>query len=347
MLSGIALYGVKSIHWINDLQELTPELNTLKANDKRIRSRMISIEPGRFILVTGDNTESALQKAEQAYLILDQLKAENKLNDYFGLYPWILSEQLQQQNQHWFNQRLTEQVKANWKNALATQGLSVAKLGDLNYPLAEPLYFQEVLGSPVRRLLDSQFVIGAKQTLIMIWIAEHQPEALRAAFAEIEGAQYFSQRDLLNRMATDYRDRAQTMLFVGISVIILLLLLRYKSLLKTVQTLLPAFVAALFILGGWSMTGQAVSFLHLVGFLLAVAICVDYGIFYRENRGGNICLTYQAMSASMLTSALAFGCLFFADTSTLRTLAGVVALGVMLGFLLCPIIINHSRVENT
>jgi predicted exporter len=148
-------------------------------------------------------------------------------------------------------------------------------------------------------------------------------------------------------MATDYRDRAQTMLFVGISVIILLLLLRYKSLLKTVQTLLPAFVAALFILGGWSMTGQAVSFLHLVGFLLAVAICVDYGIFYRENRGGNICLTYQAMSASMLTSALAFGCLFFADTSTLRTLAGVVALGVMLGFLLCPIIINHSSVENT
>jgi predicted exporter len=234
MLSGVALYGVKSIHWINDLQELTPELNALQENDRRIRSRMISIEPGRFILVTGDNNEAALLKAEQVYLILDQLKADKKLNDYFGLYPWILSESLQQLNQYLFNERITEQVQASWKKALATQGLSVKRLGDLDYEITEPLTLQEVLESPIKYMLDSQIVIGEKQTLIMIWIAEHQPDALQAAFADIEGAQYFSQRDLLNRMASDYRDRAQTMLFVGISVIILLLLLRYKSLLKTV-----------------------------------------------------------------------------------------------------------------
>ena len=104
-------------------------------------------------------------------------------------------------------------------------------------------------------------------------------------------------------------------------------------------------LAAVLILGAWSLSGAAVSFLHLVGFLLVVAICVDYGIFYQENRGGDISLTYQAMAASMLTSALAFGCLGTADSASLRILAGVVALGVLLGFLFCPLIIRHPEIE--
>ena len=136
------------------------------------------------------------------------------------------------------------------------------------------------------------------------------------------------------------------MLFIGIGLIVLLLLTRYKNILITLQTLLPAVLAACFILAGWSLAGIEISFLHLVGFLLAIAICVDYGIFYRENRGGNIAMTYQAMAASMLTSALAFGCLMIAKTSALAILASVVTLGVILGFLLCPIIIKPVLIDD-
>ncbi|MGR8980588.1 MAG: MMPL family transporter, partial [Gammaproteobacteria bacterium] len=107
------------------------------------------------------------------------------------------------------------------------------------------------------------------------------------------------------------------------------------------QTLSPAVLAALLILGVWSLSGAAVSFLHLIGFVLVISICADYGIFYQENPGGNIALTYQAMAASMLTSALAFGCLGTADSTSLRILAGVVSLGVLLGFLLCPLMIRQ------
>ena len=101
-------------------------------------------------------------------------------------------------------------------------------------------------------------------------------------------------------------------------------------------------MAAILILGVWSFSGAAISFLHLVGLLLVVAICVDYGIFYQENRGGDISLTYQAMAASMLTSALAFGSLMAADSTPMKILAGVVALGVILGFVFCPIVIRQK-----
>ena len=231
----------------------------------------------------------------------------------------------------------------DWNKQLTDQGLSVKRLGQLNYAKTKPLELEEVLNSPVKRLIENQIVITDQQILIIIWLAEHKPEALQTTFSDIPNVQYFSQRDLLNNMASSYQERAHVSLTVGILVIVLLLVVRYKNLWITLQTLLPALLAAIFILAGWSLTGQAVSFLHLVGFLLAVAICVDYGIFYRENRSGNIILTYQAMAASMLTSALAFGSLAIANTSALKTLAQVVALGVVLGFLLCPVIIKDKR----
>lgn len=177
----------------------------------------------------------------------------------------------------------------------------------------------------------------------MIWLAEHQPDAVKSALENIKGAQYFSQRDMLNNMTQDYTNRAKVLLSVGLALIVLLLIVRYRSISKAIQTLLPAVLAAFLILALWSFTGEAVSFLHLVGLLLVVAICVDYGIFYQENRGGDISLTYQAMAASMLTSALAFGCLITAESASLRILASVVAVGVMLGFIFCPLIIKNEH----
>lgn len=343
VLIAISIVGLKSLHWMKDMQELTPELNYLKQNDKRIRSRMTSIEPGRFILVTGKDTEAALQKAEQVYPVLEQLKQKGALTDYFGLYPWLLSAQKQQLNHAQLEKHLTTENQLLWQRALKQQGLSIKRLGTFDYPLVEALTLEKVLESPVSKLIDSRIITGKQQTIIMIWLAVHQPEALKTALDTIDDAQYFSQRDMLNNMTRDYTEKAQILLSVGLVLIILVLLSRYKSLLKTFQTLLPAILAAFIILAVWSFSGAAISFLHLVGFLLVVAICVDYGIFYQENRGGDIALTYQAMAASMLTSALAFGSLMTAESTSLKILAGVVTFGVLLGFVLCPLIIKVER----
>ena len=272
------------------------------------------------------------------------LKQKGLLTDYFGLYPWLLSAQKQQLNHAQLEKHLTTENQLLWQRALKQQGLSIKRLGTFDYPLVEALTLEKVLESPVSKLIDSRIITGKQQTIIMIWLAVHQPEALKTALDTIDDAQYFSQRDMLNNMTRDYTEKAQILLSVGLALIILLLLSRYKNLLKMLQTLLPAILAAFLILVIWSFSGVAISFLHLVGFLLVVAICVDYGIFYQENRGGDIALTYQAMAASMLTSALAFGSLMTAESTSLRILAGVVAFGVVLGFILCPLII---KVEQT
>lgn len=340
VLSVLGAVQLDRLQWMQDLQQLTPELNDLKITDKKIRERMITMEPGRFVLVSGETVEQTLQRAEQVYLKLDKLKQTGEVDDYFGLYPWLLSAQQQLSNQKLLLSALGDQQRAFWRSGLQAQGLSVSRLGELDYTQSETLNLQEVLQSPIAKLVSNQIVVTESRTLLIIWLSKHTPEAIQNALAGLEHVQYFSQRDLLNRMAVDYQHRAEITLLSGLALITFLLWLRYKSIVLTLQTLSPAFLAALLILALWAWTGEAISFLHLVGFLLAVAICVDYGIFYQENRSGHLTLTYQAMAASMLTSALVFGCLIFAQTSMLQTLAKVVSCGVVLGFLLCPILIK-------
>lgn len=338
--------SLHSLHWLQDLQQLTPELDYLKIKDQEIRSRMVSIEPGRFVLVSAADAESALQKAEQVYQVLDQLKIQKNLTDYFGLYPWILSQKQQQQNVNLLKMAMTDAAQKNWQKALVSQGLSIDSLGHFTTITDQPLAIEQVLHSPIGRLLDNQIVINDKQTLIIIWLGEHQPDVLQQALEGLPQVQYFSQRDLLNKMAITYQNRAEFMLLTGFAFIVLILSRRYKSLRKALLTLVPAMLSTSIILAIWSYSGEPLSFLHLVGFLLVISICDDFTIFYQENPGGNIAITYQAIAASMLTSALGFGCLMVAQTSILRTLAEIVTGGVILGFLLCPIIIKQSGLKH-
>ncbi|MCI0654548.1 MAG: MMPL family transporter [Methylococcaceae bacterium] len=335
-----SLFQLTRLNWVDDLQKLTPELDDLKERDRAIRSRMVSIEPGRFILVSGKDTESALRKAERVYRVLDRLQREGSLETYFGIYPWLLSAALQQQNHRELNARLTPEIREAWMEVLRKHGLSTEKLGHPDYSDRNVLSLDEVLRTPVRRLIDHQIIEHPDRTLIMIWIGKHSPEKLRAVFNGSEDVHYFSQRDALNRLALDYRERSELVVALGLASIFLLLWIRYRNFSLTLKTLLPAILSAYIIIAIWSFFQTEVSFLHLVGFILVVAICEDYGIFYQENLSGDSRGTYQSIAAAMLTSAVSFGCLAVANTATLRTLAGVVSLGVVLGFLLCPLIIR-------
>ncbi|MGH6819506.1 MAG: hypothetical protein ACREDU_01430, partial [Methylocella sp.] len=339
---GLAAANLPSLRWIKDLQELTPEIDYLKATDQAIRERMVSIEPGRFVLISAENTETALQKAERVYPLLEALKTEGRLQDYFGLYPWLLSQRQQEINAGLLRRRLNEATVRDWRSALNEQGLSVERLGKLDYATVEPLTPDQVLASPLRHLIDSQIAINPGKVLITIWLGKHDVDALQAKLAGIEGVTYFSQRDLLNRLTVAYTERASLLAAAGIALVFTLLWIGYRRPWPALQTLLPSLSATLLIAGAWPLTGQALSFLHLCGFLLAISICDDFGIFFRENRGGEIGLTYRAMAASMLTTVLAFACLAVARTSMLRTLSLVVGLGVLIGFLLCPVFIKAS-----
>ncbi|MCX7114138.1 MAG: MMPL family transporter [Proteobacteria bacterium] len=337
-----ALAALPGLRWMDDLQQLAMDMGGMRREDDAIRAHFTSVEPGRFVLVQASDMETALQRSEAAELRLQKLKSSGDLTEYHGLFPWLASARLQAQNAATYNEALTPAFRDAWRVALLKTGLAVDKLASLPPASAKPLLPEAVLATPVRQILSGQIIEQKTGVALSIWLGKHDPGKLAESLAGLEGVRYFSQKDQLDRMARQHRDRSLDMLAVGVAVMSLFIWLQQRNAVKVLLTLLPALSAVLFIFAAWAVLGEEVSFLHVIGLLLSVSLCVDYGIFFMDNRGHDTDITYHAIASSTLTTLASFGALGLAKTPSLPILAVSVSLGVTLGFLLCPLLIRSE-----
>ena len=336
----LAFFTLPQLRWMDDMQKLAMNMDQIKQQDEAVRAHFSSIEPGRFVLIQANDIETALRRSEAVERRLIMLKWAGILSEYHGLFPWLASQDLQAENAKVFTQALTPQFQEAWRAGLVKAGLSLDKLGKLLPPIAEPLRPETVLASPVRHILSGQMIESQNGVALSIWLGEHDPVKLAEGLVGLEGTRYFSQKDQLDQLAGQYRDRSLLMLAIGIAVMGLFILLQQRNMRKVVLTLLPSVASVLFIFAIWALMGEEVSFLHVIGLLLSVSLCVDYGIFFMDNRGEDSDVTYHGIAASTLTTLASFGALGLGKTPTLPILALSVSLGVTLGFLLCPLLIQ-------
>ena len=334
-----ALAMLPKLRWMDDMQKLAMNMDVLKRQDAAVRAHFSNIEPGRFVLIRADDFETALQRSEAAEQRLQQLRAQGVLTEYQGLFPWLVSESLQSRNAEVYQQSVTAPFQEAWRSALARAGLSVDKLGRLPPVSAQPLSPETVLNSPVRQLLAGRLLEGQQGVALALWLGSHDPAKLIEGLQGLDGVRYFSQKDQLNHLAGQYRDSSLRMLAIGVAIMALFIWAQQRDLRKVLLTLLPSLASVLFIFAGWALTGEELSFLHVIGLLLSVSLCVDYGIFFIENRARDTDVTYHAIASSTLTTLASFGALALGKTPTLPILAWSVSLGVTVGFLLCPLLI--------
>lgn len=343
VLAGLlALLSLPQLRWMTDMQNLAMNMDELKQQDQTVRAHFSSIEPGRFVLIQADNFETALQRAEAAERRLQTLKQAGAIDEYHGLFPWLTSQALQTENARVYDAALTRPFQDDWYSAVEQVGLSTDKLGHLQPAGTQALLPEAVLETPVRHILSGQLLREQQGVALSIWLGDHDPTRLTAGLQGLAGTRYFSQKEQLNQLAGQYRDRSLRMLAIGIAVMGVLIWLQQRSLRKMLLTLLPSLAAVLFIFASWALIGEELSFLHVIGLLLSISLCVDYGIFFMENRGGDSGVTYHAIAASTLTTLASFGALSLGKTPTLPILAMSVSLGVTLGFLLCPLLIPKT-----
>ncbi len=345
LLAG-ALVAIPRLQWLDDLERLTAIDPRLKQQDRAIRARLGGIEPGRAVLIEGRDLETALVRAEAATRVLRRLKQQKVLTDFHGVYPLLVSRTLQENNARVYRHQLTPALAEYWRWILSEQGLAADVLGNLAPSNKSWLDNEATLRSEAAEFLVGQWEKTRDGVQLAFWLGPHQPQAVREALADLPGVSYFSQRAQINALAEAYRRRAVIALSCGLGVIFAGLWWRYRNPLTAARVLMPALTGMVFILAAFALLKQPVSFFHLIAALLAIAICVDYGIFFTERRGGGLNATYHAMGASMLTTLAAFAALGLAQMPLLKMLALAVGCGVIAGFLLCPVMIpaeGHPR----
>ena len=335
--------GVWEIKWSDSLDTLSPDLKLLKTKDNTIRSRMVDLAPGRFVLAQANDMETALELNEKLFLELNQLRDQGAIESYFSVYPWMASQRLQSENKRIWNETLTAQNIKNWEAALQASGFAAQAFPALKKSESEFIDSQRIKSTPAWPLLSKQLINDGELITVVTWLGRHDVNLVKQALSAIPGVRYFSHKESIDALARDYRIKAQTMLLAGLAAIYLLLLGRFRSVWVAFKLLLPAVTALLFVFGIAGIIGRPMHMIHLIGLLLTAAICVDYGIFFFENRSNNRTLTFQAISASALTSGASFASLGIAQNPGLQALAWTVAPGIFIGFLLCPVILRKGQ----
>jgi len=351
-LLGVA--GVPGMQWNDDLAALNVMDPQLKAEDDAVRAQVSTFEPGKLVVVTGPDLETALQRNDAVAARLQRLKSQNKLGDFRSLHTFLWSADLQLQNQ----QRLREapQLAERLGAAFAAEGMRAEAFAPfaqaLSEPAPAPLTWPELAASPIGRLVRSFHArLGNDVAFLTFLRGADDTPALTAAIAGVPGATFFDQRAFVNRAYAEYRSTTWMLVLVGVLGILLLVAAQYRSLALTTVACLPAVVACLATLGILSLCGESLNLLHLVGIVIVLSIGVDYGVYLAETAPHPEAepATVLSVVIASLSTVLGFGLLGMSANPALRAIGLTTGIGVLLSLVLAPtlllLVASRPKVE--
>ena len=129
---------------------------------------------------------------------------------------------------------------------------------------------------------------------------------------------------------------------LAVCVLLAIHLRAWRRLLHIAQ---PIAAAVLIVMAGLALSGAALGILHLVGFLLVVAIGSNYALFFDQLRHvGNVDTdTLASLALANLTTVISFGLLALSSIPALYAIGQVVAPGALLCLVLSAAFIPARR----
>lgn len=361
----LAACGVVAAHygkiWNRNLSTLSPISRADQQLDLRLRGDL-SAPDLRFILhFTAPSKEQALQGAEQAGSILNNL-VQNKVIAGFNSPAFVLpSEALQRLRQ----QAIPDAAEAHQRLQQALQGLPVSSgklqgfLSDLEAArVRKPLQRADLEGTSAALLFDSLLVRRAADYLVLITLrAPDSTKDVPLDINEVQGAlqalelPHLVVIDLLEESTSlfeNYRREILSLSGVGCLVILALLLAVLRSVPATLRVAAPLFCAVACVTAVLLVCGTQLTILHLVGLLLVVAIGSNYALFFEGGARSEIPTERQRMQVSLVVATLttvgSFGILGLSNIPVLSAIGSTVSLGALLSLVFSAILSRgHKR----
>jgi predicted exporter len=208
-----------------------------------------------------------------------------------------------------------------------------------------PLRLADLQSSPLAALVRPFFVqLGDEVGVLTFVCGVRQPEQLKAALADLPGAQLFDQPAFLDETYARFRVQTLQAIAVGLLMIFVVHQIRYRRWRHALGALLPAMLAVLATLGILGALGVTANLIHVLSLLIIISIGVDYGVFLVEClEGGGQGPTTMSLLASFATAIFSFGLLAVSRTPVLRAIGLTTGIGITLSLLFAPLALALIR----
>jgi len=335
--------------WRGDLQALSPIGADALQRDAQLRRDVGATEAGTLVAVSADSEAAVLERAEQAGARLDSLVAEGALDGYETPVRLLPSPATQAARRAALPD--ADALRQRVAEAAANGPIKAERLApfiaDVQAARQQPVLTRASLqGTPLATAVDAMLVPGRDhaspwRVLIALQTSERgiETDRLRAALVGLPGVQVVQIGRELAALYAHYLREAMWQAGLGALAVCVLLALYLRSWRRLLGVAQPIAAAVLIVLAGLALRGAALGILHLVGFLLVVAIGSNYALFFDQLRHGAAGAsadsdTLASLALANLTIVISFALLAVSSISALYAIGEVVAPGTLLCLLL-------------
>jgi predicted exporter len=341
LCAGLALWGAPRIQWVDDLAELQSVSPEVLAETERVRSRLTGVDPTRFLIAEGPDSQTALAVNDRLARELPALVEAGALDGYRSLHAFLWSEDLQRASLEAL--RADPSLPARLDAAYAAAGFRPGSFAPFAASLRDPpppLGLPELLDSPLGQAVGSLLLeLDGRRAVVTQLEGVRDPAALEATAAALPGLRFFDQKRFFRDVYGEYRERIVAVVISGCFAVFGLLLLRYRALRPALATALPSLLVALLLVALAAASGTPTHILHLIGLILVMGMGVDYGIFVWDSAESDeaVGATMQSLLLSAATTIFVFGVMGFSEHPVLHAIGRTTAVGIALAFLLAPV----------
>lgn len=341
--------------WARDMSALNPIGEESQAYDGVLRADLGAPDTRYLIVARAADQESALAAAEEVARALEPLVAAGVLAGFDSPSRYLPSRATQEARAAALPEAAALRVRL--QAALHGMPLRAGRLEAFVQDVerarrAPPLAREDLAGTAFGLALDSLLLKGASgwKALLPLRAPASGPSAytidparVRAALAG-SAATFLDLKAEADALYAGYLREALALSLAGFAAIALLLAVALGSAARAGRVLSPLVATVLITAGLLAAAGQMFNLLHLVGFLLIVAIGSNYALFFdRELAQGE---PSPRVLASLLlanfTTLVGFGVLASSSLAVLRSLGLTVALGAFIA-LPCAALFSARR----
>ncbi|MFO7594117.1 MAG: MMPL family transporter [Pseudomonadota bacterium] len=344
------LYTTGGPRWERDIAALSPVPDSVRQQDRTLRSALPVTELNQLLLVQGEDPQAVLQTQERLQPTLRAWVGEGLFSGYTLAAQYLPSAARQRARQ----QRLPDAESLRRNLAQAAEG-SLFREGTFA-PFLEaversrelpPLTLEQVAETPLGLSLAGRLFERDNQWWGVIRLSGlHDSAALQQRLDEARlPLRYVDLNTEAGAMMSGFRADALYSLAWGALLILLIIAMSVRSLRRVVQVGLSLAAALAVTVALLHALGERLTLFHLTSLLLVAGIGIDYSLFFsRDDAGSERGRTLHALRVCAISTTTVFAILAFSRLPVLHAIGSTVLIGVPLAYLLARLA-GHSAGE--
>ncbi|HEX5091402.1 MAG TPA: MMPL family transporter [Burkholderiales bacterium] len=349
LAAAVVLLAKRDSLWAHDLSALNTVSLEAQNFDGRLREDLGAGDARYLVVAEGATEQQALLAAERVGATLRPLVARGVITGFDSPAHYLPSEATQRARAE--SLPAARVLRQRLEQALRGMSLRASRLGGFVEDVERarsgpPLTRADLQGSGLGVALDAMLLRHGSgwQSLLPLRAPLEGKGSVDAAEVrnalQGSGAVFLDLKAETDALYSGYLNEAIALSAAGVGVVLLLLMAVLRSPARVGRVVAPLGAAVLVTAAVLGAAGPPLTLLHLIGFLLVVAVGSNYALFFERaaDAGAPTPRVLASLALANATTVAAFGVLATADVPVLRAIGTTVSLGALLSLVFAALL---------